>query len=171
MAGAELEPLPAHITVMYSRLTLLALLLTACTPGAVATTPSQAVAAPGGQTVTIDVSLTLHPGQSLVQGQAAGYAPLNTTVAVGDLIKFINSDGFANTATLIPDATTFPAGSPFLASAQNQSGTLLSQPWSSGTLPNGGATSQTILVDKPGTYLYGCFFHYGSPMRGVIVAQ
>lgn len=158
---------------MYKRLALLAALLTACTPGAMGTTPSQGAgaAAPGAQTVIIDVSLTLHAPQTLPQGPAAGYAPLATNVAVGDLIQFTNSDGFANTATLIPQATTFPSGSPFLASAQTQSGALLSQPWSSGTLQNQGARSQTILVDKPGTYFYGCFFHYGSPMRGVIVAQ
>jgi plastocyanin len=158
---------------MYTRLALLAALLTACTPGAITTNPSQSAGTgrPGAQTVIIDVSLTLHGAQALAQGEAAGYAPLVTTVAVGNLVQFTNSDGFANTATLIPQATTFPAGSPFHASAQTQSGTLLSQPWSSGTLQNAGAQSQPILVDKPGTYLYGCFFHYGSPMRGVIVAQ
>lgn len=158
---------------MYSRLVLLTLLLTGCTPGAIATNPSQSpgAALPGAQTVVIDVSLTFHAAQTLPQGQAAGYAPLATTVAVGDLIQFTNSDGFANTATLIPQATSFPLGSPFTASAQNQSGTLLSQLWTSGTLPGTGAKSQSILVDKAGTYLYGCFYHYGSPMRGVIVAQ
>lgn len=157
---------------MYSRLALLAVFLTACTPGATGTIPSQSsAAAAGATTVTIDVSLTSHAAQLLAQGQAAGYAPLSTEVAVGDLIQFTNSDGFANTATLIPQATSFPRGSPFLASAQTQSGTLLSQPWSSGTLQNTGAKSQAILVDQPGTYLYGCFFHYGSPMRGVIVAR
>jgi plastocyanin len=157
---------------MYARLTLLAMILTACTPGAAGIAQSQSAGGrPGGQTVVIDVSLTFHPEQTLAQGNAAGYAPLTTTVAVGDLIEFTNSDGFANTATLIPQATAFPSGSPFLASAQVQSGTFLSQTWSSGTLSNAGAKSQTILVDKPGTFLYGCFFHYGAPMRGVIVAQ
>jgi plastocyanin len=62
---------------MYTRLALLAVSLTACTPGA----------------------------QALAQGQAFGYAPLAA---------------------------------------------------------NSG---------KRGTYLYGCFFHYGATMRGVIVAQ
>ena len=28
-----------------------------------------------------------------------------------------------------------------------------------------------VLADKPGTYLYGCFFHYTAPMRGAIIAQ
>jgi plastocyanin len=158
---------------MYARLALLATILAACTPGAAGTGPSQSAggAGAGQQTVVIDVSLTLHAAQSLAQGQGAGYAPLTATVPVGDLIQFTNSDNFANTATLIPQAATFPSASPFAASAQTQSGTLLSHPWSSGTLSNAGARSQPILVDKPGTYLYGCFFHYGAPMRGAIVAQ
>lgn len=156
---------------MYARLALAAAVLTACTPGAAGTGPLQTAGGGSGQTVTIDVSLTLHSAQTLAQGQAAGYAPLTTIVSVGDSIQFINSDNFANTATLIPQATTFPTGSPFAASAQTQSGTLLSQPWSSGTLADARAQSQPILVDKPGTYLYGCFFHYGAPMRGTIVAQ
>jgi plastocyanin len=34
-----------------------------------------------------------------------------------------------------------------------------------------GSGSQTVAADKAGTYLYGCFYHYGAPMRGAIVAQ
>jgi len=64
----------------------------------------------------------------------------------------------------------FPAGSPYSTSAQTQSGNAISQNWSSGTLP-GGASSQTLLVDKAGTYLFGCFYHYGGPMRAEIVAH
>jgi plastocyanin len=32
-------------------------------------------------------------------------------------------------------------------------------------------TSQTITVDAPGTYLFGCYFHYSGGMRAAIVAQ
>lgn len=134
------------------------LFLTACTPGAVAT-PSGSSASAG--VTTIDVNLTMHPD---------GYSPDAVTVPVGTSIRFMNSDGFAHTATAIPGATSFPSGSPFTASAQTQGGSTISQSWSSGTLPAGSA-SQTILIDRAGTYLYGCFFHYGAPMRGTIVAQ
>jgi plastocyanin len=137
---------------------LAALLFAGCTPGAI--TPSASSSGGAGVT-TIDVNLTQHPD---------GYAPNVTTVAVGSSIRFVNTDGFAHTATAIPGATTFPAGSPFTASAQSQSGSAVSQAWSSGTLA-AGASSQTILIDRAGTYLYGCFYHYGSPMRGTIVAQ
>lgn len=143
----------------------LACCASACTPGA-ASTPA---GGGGPATVTIDVNLTNHPATQSAFGQLGGYAPPVTMVAVGSSIRFINSDGFAHTATAIPGAA-FPAGSPFTVSAQTQAGTKLSQAWSSGTLA-AGTPSQLITVDHAGTYLYGCFFHYGSPMRGAIVAQ
>jgi len=142
----------------------LLVVLTACTPGGM-TPPS------GGSAVTtIDVNLTQHASVSTSAGTAGGYSPIPLTVAVGSTIRFMNSDSFSHTATLIPNATTFPNGSPFTVAAQTQSGTAISQSWSSGTLV-AGSSSQSIVIDKAGTYLYGCFFHYGSPMRGMIVAQ
>ena len=145
-------------------------LLGACTPGGTAPPPGG-----GAATTTIDVNLTLHGPSQTQAGISAGYAPPVTTVAVGSTIRFFNSDGAGvnHTATMIPGATVFPSQYPFNASALNQTGNLLSQPFSSGALVSG-ASSQIITVDKAGTYLYGCFFHYPSPsnpMRGVIVAQ
>lgn len=148
----------------------LAALLAACTPGGVSGTGGGA--APGGPQVTrIDVNLTLHSAPTqLPQGSAAGYAPAQTTVPTGSFVQFFNSDGFAHTATGISAASTFPASSPFSVSAQQQNGSAISSAWSSGTL-QAGQNSQLIRIDSAGTYLYGCFFHYGAPMRGVIVAQ
>lgn len=145
----------------------LLLTLAACTPGGT-TVPSGGGS--GANVTTIDVNLTLHATQATPQGQAGGFAPVVTTVAVGTNIRFTNSDTFAHTASFIGSAGTFPAAKPFDASALSQNGTTLSQGWTSGTLM-AGVSSQTILVDKPGTYLYGCFYHYSAPMRGVIVAK
>ncbi|HET7814069.1 MAG TPA: cupredoxin domain-containing protein [Candidatus Baltobacteraceae bacterium] len=131
-------------------------LLTACTPGGVA--PSTGGSA---STATIDINLTLDPG---------GYAPDTITIPVGSTIRFRNSDGFAHTASVLKGLSTFPASSPLTAAAQTQSGTAISQTWSTGNLA-AGAVSQTILIDQPGTYLYACFYHYGAPMHGTIVAQ
>lgn len=131
--------------------------LSACTPGGM-------LAAQGGGTAaaaTIDVNLTQH---------ADGYLPDSIDVAVGSTIRFVNSDSFAHTATLIPGASGFPAGSPFTTAALTQSGSAVSQAWSTGSLP-AGAGSQTIAIDAPGTYYFGCFYHYGAPMRGTIVAH
>lgn len=133
-----------------------ALLLSACTYGA----PAGMTTAIGTDVMTIDVDLTLHPD---------GYAPDSATVPVGTRIQFRNSDSFAHTATAIA-APTFPDASPFDASAETASGSALSGGWSSGVL-QAGSVSPVFTADRPGTYRYGCFFHYGSPMRGTIVVR
>ena len=143
--------------------------LVSCTPGG---TFAGSGSSGGTSVTTIDVNLTLHQ-------QTNGFSPDTVTVPVGSSIRFINSDGFAHTATLIPGATTFPNGRPNVPPWSDGSATsqipkngpaLLSQPWSSGAL-QAGTASQSITVDTPGTYLYGCYFHYGAPMRGTIIAQ
>ncbi len=124
--------------------------LTACSGGGIPRSSG------GSGDVTIDVNLTL--------------APMVTTVAVGSRIHFTNTDGFTHTATLVPNAPRFPKGSPFGLSALMQHGTTLSGGFSSGAL-RPGSSSQTITADRAGTFLFGCFFHYGTPMRASIVAQ
>jgi plastocyanin len=141
--------------------------LAACTPGA---TSVPSGGGDGSTTTTVDVNLTAHPATSTPAGQGGGFAPAVTRVAVGTFIRFTNSDSFAHTATDIQGARSFPASSPLGASALQRFGDRLSQGWSSGTL-QAGASAQPLLADQAGTYLYGCFFHYGSPMRGVIVVH
>jgi plastocyanin len=126
-----------------------------CTYGAPAAATTGLVAS-----VVIDVNLTVFP---------AGYNPPAVTVAVGTLIQFTNTDSFAHTATAIAGAA-FPTGSPFDSSAVSAAGSALSSAWGSGTLPAGGS-SQVFVADRPGTYLYGCFFHYSHPMRGQIIVR
>ena len=139
---------------------------TACTAGGIPTSSG------GSAGLTINVNLTLNAPQNTPYGVTAGYVPHVTTVAVGSQIRFMNTDSFTHTATLIPNATQFPSSSPFTAKALTQSGSTISGGFSSGALL-AGLGSQTITVDKAGTYFFGCFFHYSSPanMRGVIVAQ
>jgi len=141
-----------------------ALVLAACTAGGIPTSSGGA----GG--VTINVSLTQFAPTQTPYGQSGGYSPPVTTVSVGSQIHFVNVDSFAHTATEILGATSFPVGSPFNTGALQQHGNTLSGGFSSGALqPN--TSSQTITADAPGTYLFGCFFHYGAPMRAAIVAQ
>ena len=141
------------------------LALAACTPGAPAAGAGRAAAA----TTTIDVSLTSSPSSATAYGSAGGFAPAVTTVAVGATVRFVNVDSFAHTASALGTAV-FPAASPLGSAALNVSGATLSAGWSSGTLGSG-AASQALLADRAGTYLYGCFFHYGAPMRGAIVVR
>jgi plastocyanin len=148
---------------------LLSLLLIASLAGCTNGAPPAGAASAAAAATTIDVSLTSAPSAATAYGSGGGYAPLVTTVALGTTVRFLNVDSFGHTATSL-GGTAFPASSPFAGSAQNASGGTLSGGWSSGTL-GGGTGSQALLADKAGTYLYGCFFHYGAPMRGAIVVK
>ncbi|MGD0051121.1 MAG: hypothetical protein ABSD03_04770 [Vulcanimicrobiaceae bacterium] len=136
-----------------------------CTAGATASGTVGAAAT--AATTTIDISLTDSVVVPTAYGTSGGFTPAVATVVLGSSIRFVNTDSFAHTSTSM-NATSFPAASPFSAAALTQSGSTLSGGWSAGALAAGTA-SQPILADKSGTYLYGCFFHYGAPMRAAIV--
>jgi plastocyanin len=131
----------------------------ACTPGSFGLASSSTGGASGvtGKVLAVDVDLTKDPD---------GYSPLDATINVGDGVQFHNSDGFSHTATSIA-GTTFPTAYPFTSSALIQTSATLSEGFSSGNL-TAGSFSQTLLANMPGTYLFGCFYHYGSPMRDQI---
>lgn len=137
-----------------------------CTPGA----SGGSSGAPNGPVaLTVDVNLTSGGHGSVAAGTTGGYAPLVAMVPVGSQIRFVNSDGFAHTATSL-GGPVFPAASPFTSAALSPSGNTISSGFSSGILA-AGSGSQMLLADKPGTYLFGCFYHYSAPMRGAIVVQ
>jgi plastocyanin len=141
--------------------------LTACTDGAPGST-----SAGGSGVTTIDVSLTAFAATSIAAGTSGGYAPAQLIVPVGTQIRFVNQDSFAHTASAVGGAT-FPASSPLTASALSPSASgaaISSGNWSSGNLA-AGAASPVFTADAPGTYLFGCFYHYGAPMRGAIVVR
>lgn len=141
------------------------LVLAACTAGGIPTSSG------GGGGLTIDVSLSQFSQTNTPYGTSGGFSPAVTTVSVGTQLHFINMDNFCcHTATLIPGATSFPSNPGFTQKDTQQSGSTLSGGFTSGALqPN--QSSQTITADSPGTYLYGCFFHYPAPMRAAIVVQ
>jgi len=148
-----------------------ALAFAGCTPGSFALASSGGTTGITGNIVTIDVDLTKDPGGSTPGGNGRGYSPLATMLAIGDGVRFHNSDGFAHTATAVPgDPSAFPTNYPFTSAALTQTASKLSQGFSSGNL-TAGSTSQTLLADKAGTYLFGCFYHYGTPMRAAIVVR
>lgn len=147
---------------------VLALALAACTPGGAAMTGGGGGG--GGNVTTIDVNLTLSQPVKTPYGLSGAMTPPVATVPVGSVIQFTNTDGFAHTASLIP-GSTFPNASPLTSAATTQHGNTISTAnWTSGAM-QAGTSSQPITVDKAGTYLYGCYFHFGAPMKGAIVAQ
>lgn len=150
---------------------LLLAALCGCTAGASGSGSASSTLATTAQTTTIAISLTASVVTSTPYGMSGGFMPAVTTVQHGTYIRFVNKDSFAHTSTSIgATATTFPAAEPFTSAALNQSGTTISGGWTTGALAPGNS-SQPLLADKPGTYLYGCFFHYGAPMRAAIIVQ
>jgi plastocyanin len=141
------------------------MLLAACTAGGIPTSSGGA----GG--VTIDINLTQSQPVQTPYGLSGGFTPAITTVPVGSQFHFTNTDSFAHTGSYLGSQfTQFPVGSPLGQGATTQSGNTLSGGFTSGAL-QAGTSSQTITADRAGTYLFGCFFHYGAPMRAAIVAQ
>jgi plastocyanin len=150
------------------------LALGSCTPNGIGVAGSSGGGG-GGVNHLVDVNLTLNQPVSTPYGQSGGMKPPVTDVKVGDTVTFMNSDGFAHTSTSITPAqskneTKFPSAYPFSNKALNQTGSTLSGGWTSGAM-QAGSGSQVVKADKAGTYLFGCFFHYGAPMRGAIVAH
>lgn len=144
---------------------LLLLALAGCTAGA----PPGGASGTSAGTTTIDLSLTGSSQVSTPFGTSIGYAPAVTNVAVGTMLQFVNRDTFAHTASSVT-GTTFPANPGFTSNTLNASGTRLSTGWTSGNLA-AGAGSPPVLADLPGTYLYGCFYHYSGGMHGAIVVH
>lgn len=138
-----------------------------CTAGGVSPSATSAAAT---SVTTIRVSIAAFGTQSTPGGPGLGFSPEVATVAVGSGVQFLNVDNTSHTATAIPGANTFPAVSPFSFSATQPVSAPISGAWSAGTLQAGSA-SAIFVINEPGTYLFGCFFHYSGGMRGAIVAQ
>ena len=118
----------------------------------------------------IQVSLINYGPKQSANGVVAGYNSDNLTVPVGTVIQFHNQDTFTHTASSL-GTNGFPKGDPLTTQARTRSGSDLAQAgWSTGDL-NPDAYSQPITASTPGTYYYGCFFHYQTPMRGWITVQ
>ena len=143
-------------------------MVVACTPGAPPPPSGTQGAVPGA--VIIQVSLLKYPPTQSPSGVVAGYSNDDLTIPAGTIVQFHNQDSFTHTASSV-GTSGFPSGNPLNEHARTQSGTDLAQSgWSSGDLaPN--AYSQPLVASAPGTYFYGCFFHYNTPMRGRIVVQ
>jgi plastocyanin len=148
---------------------LLVAVLAGCTPGAPPAGAANAAATTSTSSTTIDISLTTSTVVATAYGSAGGFTPSVVMVPLGSTVRFVNVDSFAHTSTSFSGAS-FPAGSPLTGAALTVSGSRLSTGWSSGNLAAGAAT-QPLLADVAGTYLYGCFYHYGAPMRGAILVQ
>ena len=136
----------------------------ACTPGAIS---APAGAGISGTAVIVHVSLLKFAKKSSPFGEVAGYSPNVITVQHGSTVQFVNDDNFSHTASSV-GSNGFPSN-PNLNIIQTGKD-FADANWSTGSL-QGNAASQTFTTNTPGTYYFGCFYHYATPMRGVIVVQ
>ncbi|MDQ6824437.1 MAG: hypothetical protein M3007_03115 [Candidatus Eremiobacteraeota bacterium] len=120
----------------------------------------------------VTLSLAHYPRITrLAAGESVGIAPGQLRVHVGARIVFVNGDvARHHTATAIVNAGSFSGDPRWTDTALNASGNINGGQWSTGDLAPG-ARSAPLLAAKPGTYLYGCFFHYSAGMRAEIVVE
>ncbi|HKW45739.1 MAG TPA: hypothetical protein VJN22_08775 [Candidatus Eremiobacteraceae bacterium] len=130
---------------------------------------------PSGEQPTIDPNY----------GQVLGYFSSNGTLNVqsqvvmvpaGAVVTFESFDlaGIQHTASFLGDATQHNAPWPSTfngSETQSPAGTVINTPnFSSGPLDHK-VKSPQYLTPAPGFYMFGCFFHYSSGMRTVIISQ
>lgn len=145
----------------------LAVVAAACTPGA-ATAPSSGSASASGA-VVVSVSLIKYGQTPSSFGSLGGYSPAVIVVSRGTPVQFRNDDTFTHTASSLAGAS-FPQTNPLGTAAQSPHGSDVAQAgWSTGNL-GAGALSAPLDTSQPGTYFFGCFYHYPI-MRGVIVVR
>ncbi len=109
------------------------------------------------------VAIYLDAKPADARSTARGYTPGEVKVHVGDHIVFLNIDDEVHTAT------SRLAGA-FPAAGMKPIGHTISGEWSTGDL-KANAESSPLLVDKAGTYAFGCMHHFSMGQHGTIVAQ
>ena len=136
-----------------------------------ALTPASALRAADAPVVQITLSLDRYTKVAhLAAGDTVGVSQPVVTVHVGDTIEFVNADATAHhTASGLPGATRFSEPR-WTAAVLKTAGSLGPTAWSTGDLAPG-AKSAPMVASTPGTFLYGCFFHYSAGMRGEIIVQ
>jgi plastocyanin len=135
--------------------------------------PKPAHTAGGHRLQIINVDLDFKPKVRPQYGKLRGFDPVVATVHMGDKIQFVNVDdtehtasGFALTGQVAPAHYHF-AGDPTVRKGR----IIDAHEWSTGNLRAHGGKSQVFVTKNPGNYYFGCAYHLGQDMRGVIVVK
>ncbi|MBV8808398.1 MAG: hypothetical protein JO033_06950 [Acidobacteriaceae bacterium] len=123
------------------------------------------------QLVKINMDLDFRPHRRSTFGKLQGYDPVEVHVHQNDQIQFINTDDQAHTATgMSYTGQTAPSHYTFHGDATKAHGRLIdSTEWSTGNVRAHGGKSQIFVAKTVGHYFYGCAYHIGNRMMGVIV--
>jgi plastocyanin len=155
----------SHMSFRTGRLAALAALCAALAVGILSASAGAA---------DLDVSLSMSRNSKVVHigaGDAMGIAPQILRVHVGDRVVFVDDDAKEHhTATGLTGASAFVDDPRWTDASLKAYGQIGPAAWSTGDLAPG-ARSAPLVAAKPGTYLYGCFFHYTAGMRGEIIVE
>ncbi len=123
------------------------------------------------QLVKINMDLDFKPHRRSSFGKLQGYDPVEVHVHQNDQIQFINTDDQAHTATgMSYTGQTAPSHYQFHGDLTKSHGRIIdSTEWSTGNVRAHGGKSQIFIAKTVGHYFYGCAYHIGNGMMGVIV--
>jgi plastocyanin len=109
-------------------------------------------------------------------GTIAFYAPTTNattaayiTAVAGSQLLFVNSDTTTHTASGL-GTSGFPSSFTNTNGPTASGSTVDGTAWSTGALAPG-TSSTPFTLGPPGTYYFGCYYHYSIPMEDVIVSK
>jgi plastocyanin len=144
--------------------------------GAAPATKSPSPAKHNNQPVThslvkINMDLDFKPHKRSSFGKLQGYDPVEVHVHQNDRIQFVNVDDQTHTATgMSYTGQVVPAHYLFHGDPTKSHGRLINATeWSTGNVRAHGGKSQVFVAKTVGHYFYGCTYHLGNGMIGVIV--
>ena len=121
--------------------------------------------------VKINMDLDFKPHTRSSFGKLQGYDPVEVHVHQNDRIQFVNVDDQTHTATgMSYTGQVVPAHYLFHGDPTKSHGRLINATeWSTGNVRAHGGKSQVFVAKTVGHYFYGCTYHLGNGMIGVIV--
>ena len=120
--------------------------------------------------VTINMDLDFKPHKRSSYGKLQGYDPVEIHVHQNDRIQFVNVDDQQHTATgFAYSGQTAPAHYVFHGDFTQPHGRIINaSEWGTGNVRAHGK-SQVFVAKTVGNYFFGCGYHLGKGMTGVIV--
>ena len=121
--------------------------------------------------VSINMDLDFKPHKRSSFGKLQGYDPVEVHVHQNDQIQFVNTDDQSHTATGFSfTGQVVPAHYTFHGDPTQAHGKIINQTeWSTGNVRAHGGRSQVFVAKTVGHYFFGCNYHLGNGMIGVIV--
>lgn len=121
--------------------------------------------------VTIRMDTDFRPHKRSSFGKLLGYDPIEVHVHMGDHVQWVNPDDEVHTATgMSYTGAQAPSNYKFQSDYTKPHGNIIdASEWSTGNVRAHGGKSPVFIAKRTGHYFYGCGYHIGNGMIGVIV--